>query len=71
MEPHQFKLGDVVILKSGSVVPMTVDELCKGGEISVTWMTPKGEIQGRVFPAELLKLYENDDKPKGVTFRIQ
>lgn len=55
MTDNQFKVGDVVFLKSGSP-PMTVSELHIDNKVSVTWMTPKGEIKGGVFSAAELEI---------------
>jgi uncharacterized protein YodC (DUF2158 family) len=52
----QFKVGDVVVLRSGSI-PMTVEEI-DGKDVSCVWMDEKRKMERGTFPAATLQRYE-------------
>ena len=53
---NQLVVGDVVVLKSGSL-PMTVEEV-EDGDISCVWQNDQRKIERGTFPAAALKKYE-------------
>lgn len=56
-----FKVGDIVYLKSGSH-PMTVTEIMSKGNVYVSWYNEYGQERNAFFPPEALT--KKDTKPK-------
>ena len=53
---NTFEVGDVVVLKSGSL-PMTVEEI-EDKDISCVWQNDQRKIERGTFPAATLARYE-------------
>lgn len=59
--PDEFTVGDIVLLKSGSV-PMTVDHNNSPGTIKCVWMTPSGELHKEAFDPALLEHADQNEQ---------
>lgn len=59
--PDEFTVGDIVLLKSGSV-PMTVDHNNSPCTIKCVWMTPSGELHMEAFDPALLEHADQNEQ---------
>jgi uncharacterized protein YodC (DUF2158 family) len=62
---NEFKIGDVVLLKSGSP-KMTINDMLEDGKVECTWFDNKSILQHQVFKKELLKTFQ----PPGSRIRV-
>jgi uncharacterized protein YodC (DUF2158 family) len=53
-----FEVGSVVQLKSGG--PLMTVKAITGREVTCTWFDDDNKLQSATFPAEVLKLYEDE-----------
>lgn len=63
----EFKVGDVVVLKSGGP-KMTINNFLDEDRIECTWFDQKNILQYQNFRPELLKHYEPPRGPRATSF---